>query len=228
MPKLSKPLHINWREHRHVSWGNLRQEARDVLPQLDKFLEGRDVCPDEDRIFEAFTQPLGRVRVVILGQDPYHTDRMATGLAFAVPKTTRSTDHPLSLRTIFHEVDDDFQEDLPRSSDLAAWAYQGVLLLNTALTVDRGKRKAGTHLGKGWEAFTNGAIELVSGECSNVVFCLWGREAWRAAEHIDRRKHDVLLAGHPRAQSTALVQFSGCRHFSQVNRLLGPRRQIVW
>lgn len=168
------------------------------------------------------------MKVVILGQDPYHTDTLATGLAFAVPEATMSGDRPQSLRAIFQEVEDDFGNDPSRNSDLTSWADQGVLLLNTALTVDRGKRRAGTHLGRGWEKFTDRAVKLVSDGCSSVVFCLWGREAWRTAEHIDRRKHHVLLAGHPRARSTARVPFSGCRHFSQINCLLEAQSRIVW
>jgi uracil-DNA glycosylase len=173
------------------------------------------VFPKGGDIFKAFrTTPFDAVRVVLLGQDPYHGPGQAHGLCFSVPE---GVDHPPSLRNILTELGNDLGIPYPRSGDLTPWAAQGVLLLNATLTVRA--HQAGSHQGKGWETFTDRAIQRISDAREGVVFLLWGAFAQRKAELVDTTRHYVLKAPHPSPLS-AHRGFFGCGHFGQVNELL--------
>jgi uracil-DNA glycosylase len=163
------------------------------------------------------------VRVVILGQDPYHRPGQATGLAFAVPRGVRV---PPSLRNVYRELKEDLGIDAPGHGDLSAWAAQGVLLLNTALSVRSGEPTS--HAGYGWHEITGALLRFASRVSPPSAFLLWGGHAQSRAAHIDGTRHCVLAAGHPSFFSQHL--FLGCRHFSQANAFLrdNGRPEVVW
>ncbi len=180
-----------------------------------EYQEGK-VYPAPKNIFRAFDLcPFEKVKVVILGQDPYHGQGQANGLAFAVDEETRV---PPSLQNIFKEIESDLGKSLVHTSgDLTRWAEQGVLLLNATLTVRA--RIAGSHQEKGWELFTDAAIRALSEKREYLVFILWGNYAKTKGAHIDRNKHLVLEAPHPSPFSAA-SGFFGCKHFSKANGYL--------
>ena len=190
------------------------------MQELKQFLKAEKrahaVYPPGDLIFNAFNHtPFEAVKVVILGQDPYHNVGQAHGLSFSVPK---GVGRPPSLRNMYQELATDipgFQP--PNHGDLTAWANQGVLLLNATLTVRA--HTAGSHQGKGWEAFTDTAIAALSARRQGVVFLLWGRYAKNKAALIDHRTHHLLTAAHP-SPFSAHHGFFGCRHFSKTNAFL--------
>ncbi|WOJ93906.1 uracil-DNA glycosylase [Congregibacter variabilis] len=190
------------------------------MQALFGFLEKRrasgvEVYPPSDQVFAAFAQtPPQNVRVVILGQDPYHNVGQAHGLCFSV---NSGTPVPPSLANIFRELRDDLGIGMPSHGNLGAWANQGVLLLNTVLTVE--KNHAGSHQGKGWEQFTDRVIRLLSDGDRPLVFMLWGAQAQKKGQSIDRSKHCVLTSSHPSPLS-AYRGFLGCRHFSKANDFL--------
>lgn len=180
------------------------------------------IYPGKKDVFAAFSHtPLFNVKVVILGQDPYHGDGQANGLAFSVPDGIRT---PPSLRNIFKELQRDLNIGMPPSTDLRGWADQGVLLLNTVLTVRQ--HEAGSHHGKGWEQFTDAVISVVSGQLSGVIFLLWGKPAQRKEALINTQKHVVLKAPHPSPLS-AHRGFIGCGHFSSTNTLLQEQGKMA-
>lgn len=171
--------------------------------------------PPGDLIFNAFQRtPFDRVKVVILGQDPYHGPGQAHGLCFSVPQ---GIPKPPSLVNIFKELHSDLGVEIPEHGNLEKWADQGVLLINATLTVRKGQ--AGSHQKQGWETFTNRVIEVVSQEKSGVVFLLWGRFAQAKETLIDGDRHLVLKSAHPSPLS-AYNGFFGCRHFSRTNDYL--------
>lgn len=173
------------------------------------------VFPPPQYIFNAFNLcPFDKVKVVILGQDPYHGPQQAHGLAFSVPDETKT---PPSLQNIYKEIKNDLGIDVPKSGNLERWAKQGVLLLNATLTVEQSH--PGSHQGLGWETFTDGVIENISDQKEHVVFMLWGNFARSKATLIDHDKHLVLEAPHP-SPFSAHSGFFGCRHFSQANAYL--------
>lgn len=174
------------------------------------------VYPAPKNIFRAFDLcPFDTVKVVILGQDPYHGERQANGLAFAVDEREVV---PPSLKNIFKEIESDMGKTLVHTDgDLSRWAKQGVLLLNATLTVRA--HAAGSHQEHGWEAFTDAAIRALSDEREHLVFMLWGNYAKAKGAHIDRSKHLVLEAPHPSPFSAA-SGFFGCKHFSRANEYL--------
>lgn len=174
------------------------------------------VYPAPKNIFRAFDLcPFGSVKIVILGQDPYHGPGQANGLSFAVPESMRV---PPSLQNIFKEIESDLGASLVhRGGDLERWAKQGVLLLNATLTVRAGS--AGSHQGKGWEPFTDAVIKVLSDRRDHLVFMLWGNYAKAKGAHIDRMRHLVLEAAHP-SPFSADGGFFGCRHFSRANAYL--------
>ncbi len=183
------------------------------------------VYPPGKAIFRAFAlTPFDQVRAVILGQDPYHGPGQAHGLCFSVP---RGVPVPPSLKNIFVELNRDLGVPIPDSGDLTPWTQQGVLLLNTVLTVRA--RKAHSHAGKGWETFTDRVIEELNARRDGLVFLLWGRPAGAKAAMIDRRKHLVLTAPHPSPYS-ADRGFFGCAHFSRANAYLQKKGEqpIDW
>jgi uracil-DNA glycosylase len=179
---------------------------------------GKQVFPAGDEIFKAFAHtPLERVKVVILGQDPYHGPGQAHGLCFSVKPGVQV---PPSLQNIFKEIRDELGHPIPSHGHLAAWADQGVLLLNSVLSVECGR--AASHQGMGWETFTDRVIDLVNRECEGVVFMLWGSYAQRKGAIIDRERHCVLSAPHPSPLS-AHRGFFGCGHFVAANEYLVAR-----
>jgi len=183
------------------------------------------VYPAQADVFKAFTLcPFDRVAVVILGQDPYHGPGQAHGLAFSVPDTVPI---PPSLQNIYKEIAADIGTPPATSGNLERWATQGVLLLNTSLTVAAGK--PGSHQSFGWERFTEAVVHVIADTKQHVVFMLWGAYAQRHAHGIDASRHCVLTAPHPSPLS-AYRGFFGCRHFSQANAYLKEHGQtpIHW
>jgi uracil-DNA glycosylase len=179
---------------------------------------GHRVFPPGADIFAAFWHtPLERVRVVILGQDPYHGPGQAHGLCFSV---RRGVPVPPSLQNIYRELEQTLGVTPPGHGELTAWAEAGVLLLNTVLSVRA--HEANSHRGKGWERFTDRVIEVVNRETSGVVFLLWGAPAGRKAAMLDRRRHLVLTSPHPSPLS-AHRGFFGCNHFALANAWLQER-----
>lgn len=177
--------------------------------------QNHKVYPPGNLIFNAFTHtPFDRVRVVILGQDPYHGAGQAHGLCFSVPAGIKP---PPSLVNIFKELQADLGFRIPEHGNLEKWADQGVLLLNATLTVRA--NQAGSHQNKGWEEFTDTAIRKISELRTGVVFLLWGRYAQNKESLIDTRKHYILKAPHP-SPFSAYNGFFGCRHFSRTNDIL--------
>lgn len=173
------------------------------------------IYPPAAKIFAAFdSAPFTDVKVVIIGQDPYHGPRQANGLAFSV---NPGIDLPPSLRNIFQEIHTDIGSDIPVSGDLSRWAAQGVLLLNSSLSVREHQPKS--HAGIGWEQFTDAAVKALNDNREHLVFLLWGSDAIRKGAAIDRTKHLVLTAPHPSPLS-AYRGFFGCRHFSKANTYL--------
>ena len=181
--------------------------------------------PPAGQIFRAFDLcPFDKVRVVIIGQDPYHDVNQAHGLCFSVQDGVPA---PPSLVNIYKELQRDLGKPIPTSGNLTHWAEQGVLLLNATLTVEA--HKAGSHQGKGWEELTDAAIQALNRQREHIVFMLWGSYAQRKGQFIDRRRHLVLTAVHPSPLS-AYRGFIGCGHFSQANAYLQQHglSPIVW
>ncbi len=185
----------------------------------------KDVFPPPKLVFNAFEHcPFKKVKVVILGQDPYHNPTQAHGLSFSVPNGVKP---PPSLQNIYKEIATDIGTDIPRSGNLERWAEQGVLLLNATLTVEQ--NKPGSHQGLGWEVFTDAVIKKISDEKEHVVFLLWGKYAQEKGRSIDAKKHLVLTAAHP-SPFSAHNGFFGCKHFSKTNEFLLQHdlEPIVW
>jgi uracil-DNA glycosylase len=175
-----------------------------------------EVYPSARLIFNALNScPLSQVRVVILGQDPYHGLGQAHGLSFSVPE---GIPHPPSLINIFKELETDIGKVYPKNGSLSSWASQGVLMLNATLTVESGL--AGSHQKKGWEQFTDAIIETISTQCNDIVFLLWGNYAKQKGKRIDRDRHLVLTSGHPSPLSANRGLWFGNRHFSKANNYL--------
>jgi len=179
--------------------------------------EGKIIFPARENILRAIqTVDLPEVKVVILGQDPYHGDNQATGFSFAVPNTLRLK--PPSLQNIFKEIASDIGSGInPTRSDLTGWVNQGVLLLNTVLTVERGK--AFSHREKGWEVFTDKIISHLNTRKEPLVFILWGAAAQKKSALINGKHHHILASAHP-SPFSAEKGFFGCRHFSKTNEIL--------
>jgi uracil-DNA glycosylase len=187
--------------------------------------QGKIIYPPGSLIFNAFEKtPFNKLKVLLLGQDPYHGKGQAMGLSFSVPKGVRP---PPSLLNIFKELHDDVGMLIPTIGDLTPWAEQGVMLLNAALTVRAGEPNS--HAKIGWHEFTDAVIKKVSDEKEGVVFLLWGSFAHQKQELIDQTKHHVLKAAHPSPYS-ADKGFFGCRHFSKTNKFLTDQKQdpINW
>ncbi|RYZ28349.1 MAG: uracil-DNA glycosylase [Chitinophagaceae bacterium] len=177
--------------------------------------QGKTIYPPGPLIFNAFEQtPFDKVKVVLLGQDPYHGPRQAMGLSFSVPDGVHP---PPSLINIFKELHDDVGVPIPKHGNLTKWAQQGVMLLNAALTVRAGE--ANSHSKIGWHQFTNTVIEKISEQKKHVVFLLWGKFAQEKIELINTSKHHILKAAHP-SPFAADKGFFGCRHFSKTNSYL--------
>lgn len=214
------------------SWKALLAEefSKPYMLELKKFLKTerakkKEIYPPGPQIFSALnTTPFDNVKVVILGQDPYHGPGQAHGLCFSVQKDIRK---PPSLKNIYKEIERDLCVKMPDSGDLTAWAQQGVLLLNSVLTVEA--TLAGSHQGKGWETFTDKIISLINEHKKNIVFLLWGTYAIKKASFIDEKKHHVLQSVHPSPLS-AHRGFLGNCHFSKTNEYLKKHKiaTIQW
>ena len=188
---------------------------RTLFQKVQEEYSTHQVFPDPDDIFNAFHfTPLDQVKVVILGQDPYHGDGQAHGLCFSVKP---DVEIPPSLVNIYKELEDDLGCTIPNNGYLVKWAKQGVLMLNTVLTVRA--HQANSHRGKGWEQFTDAAIRALNEQDRPIVFLLWGGPAGQKASMLNNPKHLVLKAPHPSPLS-AYRGFFGCRHFSKTNTLL--------
>lgn len=204
------------------SWKVFLQEEfeKPYMLELKKFLTAEEakkktIFPASSLIFNTLnTTGFDDVKVVILGQDPYHGPGQAHGLSFSVPKGVKT---PPSLVNIFKEIHSDLKLPIPENGELTSWASQGVLLLNATLTVE--SNKAGSHQNQGWELFTDKIIHLLNDKKENLVFMLWGSFAQKKGQFIDRKKHLVLEAPHPSPLS-AYRGFLGCKHFSKTNAYL--------
>lgn len=185
----------------------------------------RTVFPPASKIFAAFDAcPFDKVKVIILGQDPYHDVGQANGLCFSV---SPGIPMPPSLVNIFREIHDDTGAEIPSDGDLSRWAKQGVLLLNSTLTVEA--HRAGSHQGRGWEEFTDEVVMRLAKDREHLVFMLWGSYAIKKGAFIDRSRHMVLTSPHPSPLS-AYRGFFGNHHFSQANAYLSSHGQtpIIW
>ncbi|NRB37489.1 MAG: uracil-DNA glycosylase [Pseudomonadales bacterium] len=212
LPQLLLPQ--SWRQHLQGEFD---------LPYMLKLLEflqqqqaqGKVIYPELKNVFSAFEKtPFDQLKVVILGQDPYHGEGQAQGLSFSVPKGIKT---PPSLVNMYKELHSDVDLHIPAHGNLEPWAQQGVLLLNAVLTVEQ--QQAASHQGQGWEVFTDQVISVINQHCDHVVFLLWGAYAQRKGKMIDANKHLVLSAPHPSPLS-AYRGFFGCRHFSKANQYL--------
>jgi uracil-DNA glycosylase len=213
MTQINPSIEESWKD---VLAGEFKKP---YFPALKNFLleekKKYTIYPPGTRIFAAFNHtPFHKVKVVILGQDPYHGPGQAHGLCFSVPLGVQQ---PPSLKNIFSELQSDLNIPIPKHGNLEKWAEQGVLLLNATLTVRA--NQAGSHQKKGWETFTDRVIEILSAERENLVFLLWGNYAIQKSVLIDPGKHLLLKSVHPSPLS-ASRGFFGCRHFSKTNDYL--------
>jgi uracil-DNA glycosylase len=223
MSKVSPKIEESWKMALESEF-----EATSFI-QLKEFLAGEKhqftVYPPGQHIFAAFNNtPFNRVKVVILGQDPYHGPGQAHGLCFSVPEGIPA---PPSLVNIFKEINADLGISQPNKTNLTPWAQQGVLLLNAILTVRA--NQAGSHRNKGWEQFTDAAIRVLSERRKNIIFLLWGNFAQEKEKIIDSENHFILKAAHPSPLS-ANRGFFGCKHFSRTNEILRELglKEIDW
>ena len=214
----------------HESWKPFLDSefAKPYFKELSEFLHEayvtKTIFPAKPQVFRAFMSDLNAVKVVVLGQDPYHTPGAAHGLAFSVPS---SQPIPPSLVNIYKEIDAEYGSHANKSGNLKAWQDQGVLLLNNVLTVEA--HKAGSHRGKGWETFTEATVKYLNETRPHLVFLLWGRDARSKKPLIDQSKHLVLESAHPSPLS-AHSGFFGNGHFLKANEFLKSQdlAEIVW
>lgn len=214
----------------HESWKPFLESEfkKPYFVELSEFLhqeyQNKTIFPPKQLVFRAFTTDLNDVKVVILGQDPYHTPGAAHGLAFSVPSTEKI---PPSLVNIYKEIDSDIGKHENPTGSLKNWQDQGVLLLNNVLTVEA--HKAGSHRGHGWETFTEAAIKYLSDKKEHLVFILWGRDARSKKSLINGTKHLILESAHPSPLS-AYNGFFGSKPFSKTNEYLEShgKKGIVW
>lgn len=205
----------------HESWKPFLESEfnKPYFKDLSKFLHGeyenKQILPPKSAVFRAFSTDLSKVSVVILGQDPYHTPGVADGLAFSI--SNGSNYMPPSLINIYKEIDSDLGHHANTSGNLKSWQDQGVLLLNTVLTVEAHQPKS--HSDKGWEVFTTETIKYLNDNRPHLVFILWGNDARRKSDLIDKSKHLVLESAHPSPLS-AYHGFFGSKPFSKANNFL--------
>ncbi|CEN32535.1 uracil-DNA-glycosylase [Capnocytophaga cynodegmi] len=222
--KMEVNIHSSWKPH-------LANEfEKDYFKNLVAFVKNeysRGICyPKGSQIFSAFEHcPFENVKVVIIGQDPYHGVNQANGLCFSVQD---GIEHPPSLVNIFKEIEQDLGIPYPVSGNLERWASQGVLLLNATLTVRA--NQAGSHQNQGWETFTDSVIRVVSEKINQVVFLLWGGYAKKKSALIDASKHYILTSGHPSPLSANRGYWFGNKHFSKTNAFLESigKKSISW
>lgn len=198
---------------------------KELIQKIEKEKLQHRVFPSDEFVFNALNlTPLYKVKVVIIGQDPYHEYGQAHGLSFSVQKGVKL---PPSLKNIYKEISDELNIDMSDCGDLTSWAKQGVLLLNSSLTVNEGM--AASHKGFGWEHLTRAIVQLVNDRLSEVIFLLWGRHAIAYEELINTNKHFVLKSPHPSPLS-AHSGFFGCGHFVKTNKILKAlgKQEIDW
>ena len=202
-----------------------KEYYKKLMNEIDKAYENSVVFPAKDKIFYAFSlTPLENLKVVILGQDPYHGVGQAQGLAFSTPSNITN---PPSMRNMLKEIEDDIGSSVCQNGDLSSWAENGVLLINAILTVEESKPKS--HHKLGWEIFTDNLIKFISSNCKDVVFILWGSSAIKKEKIINKDKHHILSGVHPSPLS-AYRGFFGCKHFSKTNKILKSlgKKEIIW
>ena len=213
------------------SWENKMKKEfeKDYFSILNQFLKQeykeQTIFPEKKLIFNALNStPFNKVKVVIIGQDPYHGKGQAHGLSFSVTEGIKT---PPSLVNIFKEIESDLKINNHGKGDLTKWAKQGVLLLNATLTVR--ENTAGSHQNKGWEQFTDQIISTISEERKDLVFLLWGKFAQNKTKLIDKNKHHILMSSHPSPLSS-YRGFLGCKHFSECNNILkrDNKTEINW
>ena len=209
-------------------WAYVKEEFNSqYFVDLEEFLNkeqrsNKVIFPPEHEIFQAFKlTSFDQLKVVIIGQDPYHGDEQACGLLFSVRHDMAI---PPSLKNIYKEMNIDIGFAIPKHGDLSNWAKQGVLLLNSILTVER--KLPASHRKRGWEKFTDSIIDIISERHKGIVFVLWGAFARKKGKNIDRTKHLVLEANHPSPLS-AYRGFFGCKHFSQINQFLKEQNKCI-
>lgn len=207
-------IHESWKKYLQTEFD--KPYFKDLTQYVDNQYKTETCFPPENLIFNAFnTCTLEALKVVIIGQDPYHNYNQANGLSFSVNDGVK---HPPSLVNIFKEIETDLNTPYPSSGNLEHWAKQGVFLLNATLTVRA--HEAGSHQNKGWETFTDAVIKTISNQKENVVFLLWGGFAKKKSKLIDGTKHHILTSGHPSPLSANRGYWFGNKHFSQTNSLL--------
>lgn len=215
-----------------MTWNDFFKEEeqkdyyKNLIKQVDEAYLKTAVFPVKEKIFNAFDlTPISNLKVVLLGQDPYHGFGQAQGLAFSTPKEIKN---PPSMKNIIKEIEDDLQrESFCNDGDLTPWAKDGVLLINAILTVEEAKAKS--HHKMGWEIFTDNLIKFISLNCKDIVFILWGGSAIKKEKIIDKSKHHILSGVHPSPLSS-YRGFFGCKHFSKTNEILNSlgKKEINW
>lgn len=216
-------IHDSWKKHLSAEFD--RPYFKELVEFVRKEYTAKTIFPAPANIFRAFELcPFESVKVVILGQDPYHGPQQANGLCFSV---NQGVQNPPSLQNIFKEIQSDLGGELRTDGCLDDWARQGVLLLNATLTVEA--HKAGSHQKKGWEPFTDAVVEVLSREKKHLVFILWGRYAQEKGAKIDTQKHLVLKSAHPSPLSS-YAGFFGSKPFSKTNEYLEEKgeEQVKW
>jgi len=223
MQKIDSKIEISWKLALNDELNS--EYFRKLKSFLNEEKKKYEIFPPEDKIFSAFEYtPFDDVKVVIIGQDPYHEKGQAHGLCFSVSNGIKA---PPSLVNIFKEIKNDLGIEIPNIVNLEKWAQQGVLLINATLTVRA--KQAGSHQKKGWEVFTDSVIKKLSENRKDLVFLLWGNYAKAKQKLIDENNHHVLTAAHPSPLS-AYKGFFGCKHFSKTNEILKQhgKREIDW
>lgn len=221
---MTLPIHSSWEKPLRTEFEN--SYFKQLLFFLKSEYETYPCYPTQSDVFNAFEQcPYENVKVVLLGQDPYHGSGQAHGLAFSVPDGIK---HPPSLVNIFKEISQDLGTPYPESGNLERWARQGVLLLNASLTVREGE--AGSHQKIGWETFTDSVIQALSEDREDLVFLLWGGFAKQKVKLINANKHLILTTGHPSPLSANRGYWFGNKHFTHCNTYLSEngKTPIVW
>lgn len=216
-------IEISWKEKLIEEFK--KEYFSDLVFFLKSEYKKHIIYPPGNKIFNAFNLcPFHKVKVVILGQDPYHGHNQANGFCFSVNNNIQI---PPSLINIFKEINNDINKEIPSSGDLTRWAVQGVLLLNSVLTVK--KNSPGSHSNKGWEIFTDKVIDLLSSHKRNLVFLLWGNYAKSKIKKIDRNRHLILSSSHP-SPFSANSGFFNNSHFSKTNSYLKSNKseEIIW
>ncbi len=217
-------IHSSWKER--LSSEFQKPYFKSLTDFVKQEYKHNTCYPPGNQIFSAFDLcPFHKIKVVIIGQDPYHGHGQANGLCFSVAD---GISHPPSLINIFKELESDLSKPYPKSGNLERWASQGVLLLNATLTVRA--HQAGSHQNKGWEVFTDEVIRVISKERNDIVFMLWGGFAKKKVKLIDTQKHIILTTGHPSPLSANRGYWFGNKHFSRANIELKARdiEEIQW